>query len=96
MARTKQTARYAIAPTSVQRSRPINPVARNRNSRSRSSSSESQKGSQINAQQFSVKFDNQKECEKKAIPFKVIECPKCGAFLNSLSIIIEKEAKKSL
>lgn len=42
-----------------------------------------------------MKFDNQKECEAKAIPFAVVECPKCGAYLNSHSVIIEKEARKS-
>lgn len=42
-----------------------------------------------------MKFDNQKECEKKAIPFKVVECPKCGAYLNFLSNIKEKESRKS-
>jgi hypothetical protein len=93
MARTKQTARYSTAMAVPRRQiRKANP---RKGSRSRSPSEESHRSAEINTQQFSVKFDNQKECESKAIPFKVIECPKCGAFLNSLSVIIEKEARKS-
>lgn len=96
MARTKQTARYAVA-RPVPRRQIIQAAGRaNRSkSRSRSPSAESQRSNDINTQQFSVKFDNQKECEAKAIPFIVVECPKCGAYLNSHSVIIEKESRKS-
>lgn len=48
------------------------------------------------ASQFSVKFDNQKEVEAKAIAPKIIECTHCKAFLNSLSNIIENTGRRSL
>jgi hypothetical protein len=42
----------------------------------------------INTQQFSVKFDDQDDCEKKCIEANRIECLDCGAILTAQSSII--------
>lgn len=44
------------------------------------------------AQQFSVKFDNQPDCEKKAIKGKLFECNNCKAYLSSSSELQKIEA----
>jgi hypothetical protein len=41
-------------------------------------------------QQFSVKFDNQPSCEKKALKQETFECKKCKAYLNCFSELTKK------
>lgn len=86
MARTKQTARLC-AQYVPRQSGPINPANRSRKrkgGRSRSASSESE-GPDVTHQQFSLKFDNQPECERKAIKGPRFECKNCQAILSHYS-----------
>ena len=87
MARTKQTARCSLV-TPAPRRAPIKKSRKSGKGRQRSASAESV---DINTDQFSVKFEDQPECEKRAIDFKVVECSRCGAFLNSHSRVVEPE-----
>ncbi len=47
----------------------------------------------INTEQFSVKFEDQPECERRSVEYRVVECKGCSAFLSSHSQIIEGEMK---
>jgi hypothetical protein len=77
MARTKQTARFSKAKKEKKSKRDRDNRSRSRSrsrsrERGRSNSKESHKSVEINTEQFSVKFDNQKECERNAVPFEVV------------------------
>ena len=80
MARTKQTARFSCAQKVPRKqlvaqkiARKSAPATKGKLKRSRSASSSSSSSSEsiasvdVARQQFSLKFDNQPECEKKAI-----------------------------
>lgn len=106
MARTKQTSRFScaqkvprkqlVAQKIARKSAPvIGKAAKKKRSRSASSSSSSSEMSQIDVskQQFSLKFDNQPECEKKAIKAPRFECKNCKAIFSHFSEIEKNEER---
>ena len=100
MARTKQTARFSCAQKVPRKQLVAQKIARKsapvtggkvkgRRARSASSSSSSSASSvasiDVARQQFSLKFDNQPDCEKKAIKAPRFECKRCKAILSHFS-----------
>ena len=89
MARTKQTARLCAqfvprtsAPGSIKRKS----AGRGRGRGARSASVDSSSSEvDVTKQQFSLKFDDQPNCEKKAIKVPTFECKNCKAIMSHFS-----------
>jgi hypothetical protein len=50
----------------------------------------------LDTQQFSIKFDDQAECEKKAVTSKFLRCGECEAILTGQSKILTKTEYENL
>lgn len=91
MARTKQTARKSVAQMVPRKQLAAQMIARKRAPTFKAATKAVEADnddSPIGFSQFSLKFDDQKEIEKKAVEAKLVRCTNCQAILTSQSTII--------
>lgn len=92
MARTKQTARLCAqfiprmsAPGNIKRKSTGGAKRRGRGANRSASADSSSSEVDVTRQQFSLKFDDQPNCEKNSIKAPIFECRSCSAILSHFS-----------